>query len=176
MNKLGLYFRKEKLEALFRGDTSNTVVNRYFVYGLQAIGTHICGTPEVTPAMTLLQARYAQLNFEAFIEINRTDDYKLRAQGFILFVHGCILTGFQMSAQLYLSRLCQIIDKGKLQFLSACGRPAGLSEQVREDAAVLSQVIYLYNYLNLTSSGSTSLTMARIEKEFRLDLEVSVVR
>jgi len=42
MNKLGVYFGAEKQEALFRRDTSNAVVNPYFIYGCQAIGMHFC--------------------------------------------------------------------------------------------------------------------------------------
>ena len=176
MNKLGLYFRREKLEALLRGDVSNTVVSRYFVYRLQATGMYFCEVPEATPAMVRLQARYSQLAWETLVEIYGTGDHKLKAQGLMLFVHGLIILGFSAGAQLYLSKMCEIIDTAKLQLLPVYGRPAELSEQVREDTAVLSQAIYLDNYLYLTSSGSTSVMTTRIEKEFRLDLEVSTNR
>ena len=176
MNKLGLYFGKEKLEALLRGDVSNTVVNRYFVYGLQATGMYFCEALEATPAMVWLQARYAQLAWETLVEIHGTGDNKLKAQGLMLFVHATVIMGFTALSQFYLSMVCKIIDKAKLQFLPVHGCPAELSEQVREDAAVLSQVIYLVNYFHLTLNGSMSPMMARIEKEFRLDLEVRTVR
>ena len=176
MNKLGVYFRKEKLEALLRGDISNAVVNRYFVYAFQGTGTHLCGSLEATPAVVLLQARYGQMAWESLAEIHSTDNHILKAQGLVQFVHTLIIMGFTIGAQLYLSKICKIIDKAKLQFLPAYGRsPAELSEQFREDAAVLSQAIFLDNYFFLTLSGSRLMT-ARIEKEFRVDLEVGTLR
>ena len=175
INKLGLYFGKEKLEALLRGDISNAVVDRYFIYGLQAIGMNLCGTPEETPAAVRLHARYAQMAFETLADIHGTDDNKLKAQGLILLVHALIIVGFPASAQSYLLKMCEIINKAQLRFLPVYGRPTNLSEQVREDAAVLSQAIYLDNYLYLTLSGPTSVMTARIEKEFRLNLQVRAV-
>ena len=176
INKIGLYFRQEKLEALLRGDISDVVVSRYFVYAFQATGMHICRTHEDTPAMVRLQARYAQMAWETLAEIHGTSHRMLEVQGFIIFVHALIIMGFTTNAQLYLSKMCQIIDKAKLRFFPTYGHPTGLSEQVREDAAVLSQAIYLDNYFHLTLSGSTSLMTTGIEKEFRLDLEVRTVR
>ena len=174
MNKLGLYFGKEKLEALFRGDISNAVVDRCFVHALQAAGMHLCGTLELTPATVLLQARYSQAAAESHIQINRTNNHELKVQALVLLVHIFIVVGFPTSAQLYLSKACKIIEKAKLRLLPVYGRPAGFSEQVREDAAVLSQAIFLDNYFYLTLSGSTSGMTARIEGEFRLDLQVRI--
>ena len=175
MNRLGLYLRQEKLEALLRGDISNAVVDRYFIYGLQAIGMNLCGTPEETPTAVRLHARYAQMAFETLVDIHGTDDNKLKAQGLILLVHALIIVGFPASTQSYLLKMCEIINKAELRFLPVYGRPTSLSEQVREDAAVLSQAIYLDNYLYLTLSGPTSVMTARIEKEFRLNLQVRAV-
>ncbi|KAF9642933.1 hypothetical protein BDM02DRAFT_3264295 [Thelephora ganbajun] len=171
LNKLGIYFIQEKQEALLRGDTSGTVINRYFIHGLQATGMHLCGVPEETPAMVLLQARYAQMAWESLIEFFKTDQQKDKVQGIVLLVHAFIIMGFTSSAQFYLSKMCKIIDKAKLQFLPAYGRPAGLSEQVREDASVLSQVIYLENFFYLTLGGPAPVMTTRIEREFRLDLQ-----
>ena len=176
MSKLGLYFRREKLEALLRGDVSNAVVNRYFVYAIQGIGTHLCGPPETTYAVVLLQARYAQMAWESLAEIHATDDHVLKAQTFIQLVHTFIIIGLTTGAQFYLFKIRKIIDKAKLQFLPAYGGPTELSEQVREDAVVLSQAIYLEIYFYLTLNWSTSLKMARIEKEFRLDLQVRTIQ
>ena len=175
ITKLGLYFRQEKLEALLDGDMSNTVVDRHFVYAFQATGMNIYGAVEETPAMVQLQARYIQMCWESFIEIHGTNNHMLEAQGLVLLVHGVIMVGLTATAQQYHSKLCQIIDKGKLQFLPAYGRPVGLSEQVREDVAVLSQAIYLDNYFYLTRSGSRLMT-ERLEEEFLLDLEVRIIR
>ena len=176
MNKLGVYFGTEKREALLRGDTSNAVVDRYFVYSFQTIGMHLCGTLDDSPVMVQLLARYAQKAWETLIEIHKTGDDKLVAQGLLFFVHSLIIMGFPANAQFYLSKVCKVIDKGNLRFLPVYGRPAELSDQFREDAAVLSQAIYLENYLYLTLGGSVPVMTARIEREFRLDLQVSVIR
>ena len=68
------------------------------------------------------------------------------------------------------------LNKADLRFLPVYGRPAELSEQVREDAAVLSQAIYLENYFYLTLGGPAPAMGARIEKEFRLDLQVRTIQ
>ena len=173
ITKLGLYFRRGKLEALLDGDISNTVVNRNFVYAFQAIGMNLYGALEETPAMVQLQARYIQMCWESLVEIHRTNNHMLEAQGLVLLVHGAIIVGLTATAQQYHFKLCQTINKAELQFLPAYKRPFGLSEQVREDVTVLSQAIYLDNYFYLTRSGSRLMT-ERLEKEFLLDLEVII--
>ena len=176
MNKLGIYFGMEKQEALLRGDTSNAVVNRHFVYAFQAIGMHLGGASGVSLAMVRLNARYGQKAWETLVEIFKTDDQKLRVQGLLLFVHALVIMGFTKGAPFYLLKVCEIIDKWSLQFLPVYGRPARLSEQVREDAAVLSQAIYLENYFYLALDGIAPAVTVRIEREFRLDLQVRIVR
>ena len=176
MNKLGVYFRMDRQEALLRGDTSDAVVNRYFVYSFQAIGMHLCSDPDASPAMVRLQARYAQQAWESMIEISKTGSQRLIAQGLLYFVYSLVVMGFPSTAQLYLMKACEVIDKGDLRFLPMYGRPPELSEQVREDAAVLSQAIYLENYFCLTLGGPVPAMTARIEKEFRLELQVRTSR
>lgn len=175
MTKLGIYLGMEKQEALLRGVTSNAVVNQHFVYGFQAVGMHLCEVPDESPAMVRLQARHGQKAWETLVEIYRTGDQKMKAQGLLYFVHALIIMGFPASSQLYLLKVCEIIDKGDLRFLPLYGRPSEFSEQVREDAAVLSQAIYLENYLYLTLGGPTPSMTARIEREFRLDLQVRMI-
>ena len=175
INQVGLYFGKEKMEALYRGDTSSAVIHRYYIYGFQGTGIHLYEAPEGTPALALLHARYAQMAFESLAEIHVTGNHRLEVQAIILLIHAFIFSGFTANAQLYLLKICEIIDKAKLRFLPVYGRPPRLSEQVREDAAVLSQAIYLDNYFRLTLSGSTSVTTGEVEKEFRLDLQVRIV-
>ena len=175
MNKLGLYFGIKKQEALLRGDISNAVVNRYFVCGFQAIGMHLCGSPGESPAMVQLQAKYAQAAWESLVEVEKTDDQKLIAQALLLLIHAFIIMGFTTPAQLYLLKMCKAINRVNLQFLPVQGRSAKLSEQVREDAAVLSQAIYLENYFYLTLGGSAPAMTTRIEKEFRLDFQVRII-
>ena len=174
MDKLGVYFGAEKQDALFRGDTSNAVVNQYFVYGFQAIGAHLCEPLEESPAMVRLVARYSQKAWEALYEIHRTADEKLKVQGLLFLLHCFVISGFPASARFYLLRVCGLINGGDLRFLPLCGRPPELSEQVREDAAVLSQAIYLENYFYLALDGPLPTKTARIEREFRQDLQVRV--
>jgi len=137
---------------------------------------YLCGTPDEAPATVLLQARYAQMAWESLIRIYGTDEDRLKVQALILLVHAFVIMGLTTGAQLYLLKACKIIDKAKLQFLPAYGRPAGLSEQVREDASVLSQAIYLENYFYLTLGGSAPVMTARIENEFRLELQVRTIQ
>jgi len=174
MNKLGIYFTTEKLDALFRGDTSNAVVNRYFVYGCQAIGTHLCGALSESPAMVRLLAIHGQKAWETLIEMRQINDQRLFAKGLLLFVYSAIIMGWTLTAQFYLLKVCEFIDKGNVQFLPAYGRPPKLSEQVREEAAVLSQTIYLENYFYLLG-GSAPKKTAKIEMEFRQDFQVRTI-
>ena len=175
MNKLGVYFGADKHEALLRGDTSNAVVNRHFVYGFQAFGMFFCRTPGDLPALVLMQARYAQRFWETLIEI-KTGNQGLMAQGLLLFTFALVMMGFQIVPLFYLSKVFDLIDSGDLRFLPVYGRPPELSEQVREDTAVLSQAIYLENYLHLALGGPAPVKTARIEREFRMDLQVRIVR
>jgi len=175
MSKLGVHFGPEKREALIRGDISNAVVNRYFVYSFQAIGMHLSGDPDESPAMVRLRAVYGQKAWESLIEIYRTDSQKLKAQGLLFFVHSLILMGFPAGAQLYLLKVCELINAGNLQFLPVYGHPPELSDQVREDAAVLSQAVYLENYFYLVLGGPEPMRTARIEEEFRQDFQVRII-
>lgn len=164
-----------KKEAILRGDTSNAVVNRHFLHAFQAVGTHLCGVPDEAPAMVRLQARYAQTGWESMIGVYRIGDRKLLAQAILLLTHVLVIMGFTLGAQLYLSKVCEVINKAKLQFLPVYGRPPELSDQVREDAAVLSQAIYLENYFYLTLGGPAPVMTARIEGEFLRDLQVRII-
>jgi len=166
MNKLGVYFGTEKREALLRGDTSDTLVNQYFVYSFQAIGMHLCRAIGKSPSMVQLQVRYGQRAWETLIEIYKTDNQKLKAQAVLFFVHALVIMGFAAGPPLYLLKVCTLIDGANLRFLPVYRCPPELLEQVREDAAVLSQAIYMENYLYLALGGSAPMMTARIEREF----------
>ena len=165
----------EKQDALLRGDTSNAVVPRHFVYGFQALGMFFCSALGESPALVLSHARYAQKFWESLIEIYKTDNKTLKAQGALLFTHALIVMGFPIAPLFYLWKVCDLIDSGDLRFLPAYERPPQLSEQVREDAAVLSQAIYLENYLHLALGGPAPVKTVRIEREFRMDLQVMII-
>ncbi|KAF9779637.1 hypothetical protein BJ322DRAFT_369970 [Thelephora terrestris] len=170
LNKLGLYFIPEKQEAIIRGDTSNSVIHRHFVDGAHVMGVHFCG-PEVTPAVVRLQARYSQTSWESLIQLNQTNQERDKAQALLLVAYSCVIVGLNAGPQLYLLKACKIIEKAGLQFLPESGLPVEYSEQVREDASVLSQAIYLENYVHLTLGGSAPAKTARIEREFRTGLQ-----
>jgi len=79
-------------------------------------------------------------------------------------------------SKFYLSKACGLIDAGNLRFLPIYGHPPELSDQVREDSAVLSQIIYVENYLYLVLDGPPPVKTAKIEREFRQDFQVRLVR
>ena len=174
MSRLGLYFTEEKRGALARGDISSDVVDRFFVYMLQAFGVNLCGVP-ITTAIICLQANYVQMTLESLVQLSETNQERTKVQALVSLTHASILVGFTAVAQLQLLRACKIIAKAKLRFLPEYEPHAELSEQVREDVSVLSQVIYLDNYLYLTSDGSVPVPVQTvgIEREFRFDLQVS---
>ena len=176
LNTLGLYFTTEKRETLLRGDISNAVVDRHFVYALQVVGVHVCGAPGETPAMVQLQARYVQLTWESFFQLNETNQERTKVQALGLAIYASVIIGFPAAARLYLLKACKLIEKAKLRFLPEYGPPAKFSDQIREEVSVLSQMIYLENYLSLTLGGSVPMRTAEIEREFRLDLPVRAVR
>ena len=175
LSRLGLYFTGEKREALLRGDISNTVVDRHFVYAMQVVGMFVCGAPEETPVMIRLQASYMQTALESLTQLNETDGTRTKVQALVSATHAYIIAGFMAAAQLHLLRACKIIDKAKLRFLPEYGHPAELSDRVREDVSVLSQVIYLENYSYLTLGGFEPVRTAGLEREFRLDLQVRAI-
>ena len=175
MNKLGVYFAPDKQDALFRGDTSNAVVDRHFVYSCQTIGTHLCEALDESPIMARLLAVHGQKAWETLIEIQKMNDRRLFAQGLLFFVYSLIIMGWPLNAQFYLLKVCEFVDKENLQFLPAYGRPPRLSEQVREEAAVLSQTIYLENYFYLALGGLPPRKTTTIEREFRQDFQVRTI-
>ena len=172
LNKIGAYFTKEKQEALLRGDISNAVVDRHFVYGLQVLGVNACGKPEQSPAMIRMQARYLQRTWETLIQLQETNQHRAKAQALMLATYATVVAGFKMMGQHYLAKACGIIERESFRFFPEYGPPPVLSEQVHEDVSVLCQAIYLENYLYLTLDGPVPTKTARIEKEFKLDLQV----
>lgn len=172
MNKLGVYFGTDRQEALFRGDTSNTVVDPYYIYAFQAIGMHLCDPLDYSPPMARLQARYAQRAWEYLFDIYKGGDERLKVQGFLFFVYSLVFMGFSATTRLYLSKVCNMVNDANLQFLPTYGRPLELCDQVREDITVLSQTIYTENYFFPMLGGPEPTMTARLEREFRQDLQV----
>ena len=136
---------------------------------------HVCRLVDVSLATVRLQARYAQRAWESLIVVLKSGRRRLKVQSLVLLVHAFILMGFITGARLYLLRACEIIEKANLQFLPSCGNPAEYSEQVREDASVLSQAIYLENYFYVAFGGPAPVMTARIEREFQVEFQVRTV-
>ena len=176
LNKLGLYLTQEKQEAILRGDTSNSVVNYYFLDAVQAMGMVLSGIPEKTPAIVRLHARYAQRAWESLIQLNQTNQERVKAQALVVVVHCFVLTGLNATGQLYLLKGCKTIEKANLRFLPEYGPPAEFTDQIREDTSALSQLIYLENYFYLALGGPAPVKTARLEIEFRSDLRVRTIR
>ena len=175
LHRLGLYFTQEKQEAILRGDTSDSVVHCNFVDGAQVMGMYF-SAPKQTPAMVRLQAIYVQRGWESLIHLSQTNQERDKAQALVRITHSAIILGFNAGAQLYFLKACNIIDKAKLRFLPEYGIPPEFTDQVREEASVLSGAIYLENYLYLMLSGPAPEKTARLEREFRLDLQVRTSR
>ena len=72
----------------------------------------------------------------------------------------------------YLKKACIALNAAKLRFIPDTGRPPELTEEVHERLALLSQVIYFEHYLFLAVDGLEPKMAARIEGEFRYELQV----
>ena len=125
-----------------------------------------------SPAVVRLLAGHVQKAWRSLLKTRGI----LKAQGVVLLVHAFVIMGLPKTARPFLPKVFEIINKAGLRFLPVYGRPAELSEQVREDAAVLSQAIYLENYFYLALDGPAPGRAAGIEKEFRLDLQVRTIQ
>ncbi|KAF9651175.1 hypothetical protein BDM02DRAFT_3259184 [Thelephora ganbajun] len=152
-----------------RGDTSNTTVDRFWVYVMQTLGIHFCSA-DISPFTIRIHAIHAQLMWEDIVDIQRGDDYRLKVQLRFVVAATAVLLRFIRTSHLYIRRCCELINTMDMRFIPVYGRPPELSEGVREDLTVLSQIIYLDNYLFLTCDGPSPKQTAKIEKEFRYEL------
>lgn len=172
LSELGLYLTTEKRENILYGNMSGAVVHRHFVYALQAAGGYLRRAPENTSAMADSQAICDQMTWESLIALNETGQHRAKAQALVLVVHKFVLLGFTQSAKSFILKLCEIINNAQLRFLPDDTSLVELPEQIREDASVLSQAIYLENYSYLALDGSATAMTRRIEGEFRSNLRV----
>ena len=125
-----------------------------------------------TPAAIRFQARYSQLAWEELAKIQKGNDDYLKAQAMLSISSCCIVFRWIDFARQYIQKACHAANAASLQFIPKYGQPPEYSEKVRERSAVLSQVIYFENYLFLTYGGPEPSLTARIEKEFRHELQV----
>lgn len=170
--KLGIYLAQEKQEAILKGDTSNTVVNPLFVYQACSYGIHASQSFMQSPGAPQFQARYSQRVWEELAKIQRGDNNELKAQAILSISACCLIFRWMDLASKYLHKACRTINTANLRFIPTCGQPPPYSEEIRERSAILSQVIYFENYLFLACGGPEPALTARIEREFRYELQV----
>ena len=77
-------------------------------------------------------------------------------------------------ARSFLTTGCGAVNAANLQFIPTFGCPPELAEEVQESLTVLSQLVYLENYLFLTIDRMKSKMTTRLEKEFQRELQVSI--
>ena len=172
--KLGIYFTSEKQQAILRGDTSGAVVNPFFIHAAQSMGMHFCDGLDKFPAMAGLQAKYVQASLELLTEISKGHDWELRAQVALWVVSGSMIMRLSYRTLSYIKKSCEAVDMARLQFIPTYGRPPPLSQDLREKLSILSQIIYFENFWFLTCGGAEPTMTARIEKEFRHQLQVNM--
>ena len=170
--KLGIHFTQEKQEAILRGDTSNTVVNPLFVYQASSYGMHLSQSFMQSPSAPEFQARYSELVWEELAKMRRGNNNELKAQAMLSISACCVIFRWMDIASQYLHKACRVINTASVRFIPTCGQPPPYSEEIRERSAILSQVIYFENYLFLACGGPQPGLTARIEREFRYELQV----
>ena len=170
--KLGIHFTQEKQEAILEGDVSGTVVHPLFVHQACSFGMHFYQSFIQTPGAPHLQARHSQSVWEGLAKILKGNNNVLKAQAVLSISTCCLIFRWIDYAHQYLHKACRLINMANLQFIPTCGQPPAYSEEICERSAILSQAIYFENYLFLTCGGAEPKSTARIEREFRCDLQV----
>jgi hypothetical protein len=172
LNGLGIRFTPEKQDALLRGDTSGAVIHPFFIIGAQSLGMYFCEGMDNSHVMIRLQARYLRLSSELFADILGGHDWELKAQAMLWVIFGSIILRLSEAPHLYTRQGCEAINTAGLRFIPSYGRPPEFSDQLHEKLSVLSQTIYYENFLFLTCGGAEPRMTARIEEEFRHQLQV----
>ena len=125
-----------------------------------------------TPAALRFQARYSQLAWEELAKIQKGNDDYLKTQAMLSISSCCIVFRWIDFARQYIQKACHAANAAGLQFIPKYGQSPEYSEQIREGSAVLSQIIYFENFLFLAYGGPEPSLTARIEREFRHELQV----
>ena len=171
--RFGIYLTGPKQDAILRGDISNTVVHPLFVHVMTVLGMHFCAV-ECSPRMLRLRARYAQRVFEQLVDIITGNNANLLVQVLLYIATMSLHARFFKFTREYLTKVGIALNAANIRFIPATGRPPGLTEDVRERVVVLSQIIYLESFMFLAVDGTEPKITARIEKEFRHELQVRV--
>ncbi|KAF9643500.1 hypothetical protein BDM02DRAFT_3123338 [Thelephora ganbajun] len=169
---MGIQFTPQRQEALVNGDTSGTLIHPFFVYKILSLGIHHFTILENSPPMVLLHARYIQKFWEELVNIQQGNDHDLKIQSMLFLTSGCILARLVRSAHLCLWKTCKMLHDADMRFIPKYGDPPPYSDEVHEKSTVLSQILWMENYLFLTCDGARPTLTMRIEEEFRNELPV----
>ena len=157
-----------------RADISNTVVHPFFTHAAAGLGMHFRADDTNSPQMVQLHAKHSQLSWEQIAEISKGNDATLKAQAFLKIATTSLYVRWFDFGRQYLTKACIALNAAKLQFIPTTGHPPELTEDVLERLAILSQNIYFENYMFLAVDGKEPKMTARIEKEFRHELQASL--
>ena len=135
---------------------------------------HLGANASDSPEMVRLHAKHAQLAWEQLAEISKGNDSNLKAQALLQTATSSLYGRWFEFSRRCLTRACIALNAAKLRFIPTTGRPPELTEDVFERLAILSQNIYLENYMFLAVDGVEPKMTVRIEDEFRLELRVSL--
>ena len=139
---------------------------------MAGLGMYFCAGVGFSPRMVQLRAKHAQRSIEQFVEITRGINANLKVQ-VMVSIAAITLHGRRLDhSRQCLTKACIVLNTANLRFIPAIGSPPGLSEDVRERAVVLSQIIYFESYMFLAVDGTEPKMATRIEKEFRHELQV----
>ena len=129
---------------------------------------------EPSPRIMQLRAKHAQRLYEQLAEINMGNNASLLVHAFFFLAALLLHPKTFKVARHFLRKACIALNATKLRFIPDTGRPQELTDDVREQVVMLSQVIYLENYMFLAVDEVEPKMATRIEKEFRDELQVSV--
>ena len=174
LRQFGIDLPGPKQDAILHEDLSGAIVHPLFVHATGPVGMHFCADARDTPRMTRLLAKHAQRTFELLAEVSMGNDVDLLVHILLYLASTSLLPRAFIFSRHSLKKACIALNAAKLRFIPDTGRPLELSEEVRERVVALSQIVYLENYMFLAVDGVEPQMTARIEEEFRQDLQVRV--
>ena len=129
--------------------------------------SHFCTSVGDSPTMIRLHATHAQRALEQTLEASKTDNVEPKAHAY--------LPTTTPDGPPSPTTGCSAVNATNIQFIPTFGRPPELGEEVQaQSLAVLSQLVYLENYLFLTVDRMRSKMTTRREKEFQRELQVRI--
>jgi len=168
-----MYLTGCKQDAVMRGGTSNTFVHPFFIPVTAGLGVRFHAGVGHPHTAVRLHAKYVQLGFEQLAEIDKGFDPSLKVHAFLYVTTSSLHGRWFNLFRVYFMKACIVLDAAELRFIPETGRPSGLTEDVHERLAMLTQVIYFEHYLFLAVDGLEPKMTAWIE-EFRHELQVRI--